>query len=109
MAYTFHELKQKTVAQLREVAKSMESEHEEVKGYSQLNKEHLLEKICKVLNIDMHEHHEVVGVDKKSLKAQIRQLKQRRDQALSSVDKKELKAVRKEIKKLKNKLRTATV
>jgi len=109
MAFTFHELKQKTVAQLREIAKSMENEHEEVKGYSQLNKEHLLAAICKALKIDMHEHHEVVGIDKKSVKAQIRKLKKQRDQILTSKDKKDLKNVRKEIKKMKNRLRTYTV
>jgi len=109
MAFTFHELKQKTVAQLREIAKSMENEHDEVKGYSQLNKEHLLAAICKALKIDMHEHHEVVGIDKKSVKAQIRKLKKQRDQILTSKDKKDLKDVRKEIKKMKNRLRTYTV
>ena len=40
MAYTFDQLKGMTVAQLREIAAGIE--HEAVKGYTQLNKEHLL-------------------------------------------------------------------
>ena len=40
MAFTYHELKEKNVADLREIAKGIE--HEAVQGYTQLNKEHLL-------------------------------------------------------------------
>ena len=69
MEHTFEELKSKNVAELREIAKGIEDEA--VKGYTQLNKEHLLEAICKALKIDMHVHHEVVGVDKKSIKKKI--------------------------------------
>ena len=107
MAYTFKELKGKTVAQLKEIAAGIE--HEAVKGYTQLNKEHLLAAICMALNIEMHEHHEVVGIDKTSIRAQIRELKKKRDQALEAHDHVELKAVRRKIKKLKNKLRRAMV
>ena len=57
MEHTFEELKKKTVNDLREIAKGIEG----VTGYSQLNKEHLLETICKALHIEMHAHHEVVG------------------------------------------------
>jgi hypothetical protein len=32
-------------------------EHEAVKGYTQLNKEHLLTAICTALNIDTHTRH----------------------------------------------------
>jgi len=76
MDYTFDDLKHKKVAELREIAKEMD--HEEVQGYTQLNKEHLLEAICKALNIDMHVHHEVVGVDKSVIKSQIKGLKKER-------------------------------
>ncbi len=44
MQYTFDQLKGLTVAQLREIAAGIE--HEAVKGYTQLNKEHLLTAIC---------------------------------------------------------------
>ena len=107
MAYTFKELKHKTVAQLREIASDIE--HEAVKGYTQLNKDHLLEAICKALEIDMFEHHEVIGLNKTRIKARIKTLKKERDKVLEAHDHKELKMVRLKIKKLKNRLRRATV
>jgi len=107
MAFTFKELKHMKVAELREIAAGMDSE--EVKGYTQLNKDHLLEAICKALHIEMHEHHEVVGIDKTSIKKKIRALKKERDQALEAKDKEKYIKIRKEIKELKNNLRRATV
>ena len=60
--HTFEELKKKNAAELKEIAKGIE--HEAVQGFTQLNKDHLLEAICKALNIEMHVHHDVKGVDK---------------------------------------------
>ena len=40
MAPTYHELKEKTLAQLREIAKGIQDER--VQGHSQMNKDHLL-------------------------------------------------------------------
>ena len=40
MAYTYHDLKQKTVQELRDIAKDVQ--HDAVQGYSQMNKDHLL-------------------------------------------------------------------
>lgn len=107
MEYTYKELKHKTVAQLREIAAGIE--HEAVKGYTQLNKEHLIEAICQALDIDMFEHHVAAGVNKQKIKTQIRRLKQQRDKALEAHDHAELHLVRRKIKLLKNKLRTTTV
>ena len=107
MDYTYEDLKKKTVAQLKEIAKGIE--HEAVKGYTQLNKDHLLTAVCKALGIEAHAHHEVVGVDKAGIKKQIRELKKERDKALEGKDRKQLKAVRTEIKALKRKLRRAMV
>lgn len=107
MEQTYHELKKMTLTQLREIAKDMEQE--EVQGYTQMNKDHLLKAICDALHIDMHEHHEVVGIDKGNIKKKIRELKKKRDKALSDKDHDKLKKVRKEIKGLKNQLRRATV
>ena len=45
MAYTFEELKHKTLAELREIAKG--SDHEAVQGYTQMNKEHLRRSACR--------------------------------------------------------------
>ena len=106
MAYTFEELKHKTVAELREIAKGIE--HEAVQGYTQLNKEHLLVAISKALGIQ-HEHHEVVGVDKAAIKSRIRELRKRRDEALAAHDHAQLKTVRRTIHRLKRQIHKATV
>ena len=107
MAYTFDELKGKTVVELREIAKGIE--HEAVKGYSQLNKDHLLVALCKALNIAMHGHHEVVGVNKTAIKTQIRELKKKRDEFLAAHDHAQLKNIRRTIHRLKRTLHKATV
>lgn len=109
MAYTFHDLNHMTVAQMREVAKSIENEHPDVKGYTQLNKEHLLQTLCKALKIDMFEHHHAEVENKTSIKSKIRELKQKRNEAIAAKNPHDLHAVRMEIKKLKNKLRSAMV
>lgn len=95
MAHTFHDLKLKTVAELRDIAKGIE--HEAVRGYTQLNKDHLLVAICKALNIPTHEHHDVVGLDKAGIKARIRALKKLRDEALGAQDHAKLKDIRRHI------------
>ena len=46
MAYTFHELRGKTIDELREIAKGVENQ-DAAQGYSQLNKEHLIPALCK--------------------------------------------------------------
>jgi hypothetical protein len=107
MAYTFEELRVKTVAQLREIAAGLGDEA--VKGYSQLNKDHLLAAICKALNIDMHVHHHVEGINKADLKSQIRNLKKQRDEALTAHDHKKLKSVRRQIHQLNRRIKRATV
>ena len=84
MAETYHDLKIKTIAQLREMAKGMT--HEAVQGYSQMNKEHLLPALCKALGIDMHEHHHAVGINKPAMKASLRELKAQRDKAVAAHD-----------------------
>jgi len=106
MTHTFEELKHKTVAELREMAKG--SEHEALQGYTQLNKEHLLVALSKALGIQ-HEHHEVVGVDKASIKARIRELKVKREAALAAHDHAQLKTVRRNIHRLKRQIHKATV
>ena len=106
MEYTFEQLKHKTVVELREIAKGIE--HEAVQGYTQLNKEHLLVAISKALGIQ-HEHHEVVGVDKAAIKSRIRELKKKRDEALTAHDHVELKTVRRTIHRLKRQIHKATV
>jgi hypothetical protein len=104
MAYTYHELKEKTVQELRELAKAAENQ-EAVQGFSQLNKEHLLPALCTALGVPIHEHHEVVGIDKPAIKAQMRELKQKRDAAIAASDAATLKGVRRQIHRLNRQIR----
>ena len=103
MAYTYQDLKSKTIAQLRDLAKG--TEHEAVKGFSQMNKDHLLPALCKALGIDMHEHHHAVGIDKPALKAKIRTLKSQRADALVKHDHDLLKNVRRQIHRINRDIR----
>lgn len=107
MAYTHDELKHKTVAELRDIAKDLE--HEAVKGYTQLNKEHLIPALCEALGIPVHEHHDVVGIDKAAVKKTIKELKVERQKALDAHDSARLKAVRRRIHRLNRRIRRATV
>jgi len=107
MAYTHHELKSKTVAQLREIAKGID--HDSLKGYSVMHKDHLIPALCQVLGIDMHEHHEVVGLNKAAIKSQIKELKGKRDVALAAHDHAQIKSVRRKIHHLKRMIHKATV
>jgi hypothetical protein len=105
MAYTYKELKGKSVAELRDIAKDIQ--HDAVKGYTQLNKEHLLVALCTALNIDSHEHREAVGIDKPALKKQIKELKNKRDEIVASKDHTKLKLVLRKIHNLKREIRKA--
>jgi len=107
MSFTYHDLKEKTVAQLREIAKDVD--HEAVKGATQMNKDHLLKALCSALKIDMHEHHQVVGVDKTAIKVKIRELKKKRDEILASQDRTQLPGVLRQIHRLKRTMRRAMV
>ena len=107
MAYSYEELKKKTLAELREIAAGIE--HDAVKGHSQMHKTQLLPALCQVLNIDMHEHHAVAGINKATVKAQIKEFKKKRDEALVAHDHNGLKNVRREIHRLKRQIKRATV
>lgn len=106
MAYTYDELKHKTVADLREIAAGIQ--HEAVQGYTQLNKEHLLVAICRALGIDTHQHHAVQGLNKAEVKGRIKELKKKRDEALAAHDHAQLKSVRRQIHHLKRQIHKAT-
>lgn len=107
MEHTYKDLKKKTVAQLREIASGLD--HEAIKGYTQLNKEHLLEAMCKALGIDTHEHREVVGLDKAAIKLKMREMKKKRAEAEAAHDRKQLKFTRHQIRALRRKIKKATV
>ncbi len=107
MDHTFEELKKKTVAELRDIAAEMEQEA--VQGYTQMNKDHLLKALCNALGIDMYEHHVASDAHKTEIKAQIKELKKKRDEALTSHKKDGLRDIRRKIHHLKRVLRKAAV
>lgn len=107
MSHTLAELKEMTVAQLREIAAGID--HEAVKGHSQLNKEHLLVALCKALNIDMHAHHEVVGIDKTKVKARIQAMKDKLAKAIAAKDRKQIQFCHRQIHRQKRNIHKATV
>lgn len=101
----FHELNLMTVAQLREVAAGIDG----LEGYTQMRKDKLLVTVCEHLHIDLHEHHDVVGVDKGAIKKKIQALKAERDEVLAAGDSLKLKRIRRRIHRLKRGIRRATV
>ena len=101
MEHTYEELKHKKVVELREIAKEIDS----VKGYTQMNKDHLLEAICNALNIDMHLHHVSHESHKGTIKAKIKALKKKRDALTKEQHKTELKPILNQIRKYKRTLR----
>ncbi len=104
---TFDELKRMKITELREMAAGMPNEA--LKGHTQMNKEHLLKAICEILKVDMHVHHEVVGINKAEIKAQIRQLKKQRDEMIEAGDHESLHAIRRRMHHLKREMHKATV
>jgi len=107
MTHTFEELKHKTVAELREIAKGIE--HEAVQGATQMNKDHLLKALCTALGIDAHVHHHAEGIDKAAIKQKIRALQKRRDELLAAKDTNELGSVLRQIHNFKKRIRRAMV
>jgi hypothetical protein len=104
MAYTYNELRGKTVAELREISRDIR--HDAVQGYSQMNKSHLLPAVCLALGIDTVEHHSVQGIDKTGIKMKIRMLKEARDRALDTHDHGALKVIRREMHHLNHQIRS---
>lgn len=105
MAYTFEQLSNMTVAELRKIADDID--HEALKGHSTMHKEKLLPALCQALGIETHKHHEVKGINKATLKLEIRSLKKKRDAVVASKDYKQLHDIRQRIHDLKVKLRRA--
>jgi hypothetical protein len=99
---TYDELKEKTIAELREIAAGLPPES--VQGYSQLNKEHLLPLVARALGV--HEEHRIVGIDKSAIKAQMRALKKERDAALEARDPEKLHVARRKLHRLNHQIRS---
>ena len=104
MTMTYEELKAKTLAELRDLARNMADDA--VRGYSQMNKERLLPALCEALGIESREHHEAVGIDKAGSKMKIRERKRQRDEALEAADQRRLHAVRRQIHHLNHQIRS---
>lgn len=109
MQYTFDQLKGMTVAQLREIASGLDPDV--IKGYTQLNKEHLLTALCTALDVDTHTRHKskIAGKDKAGIKAHLKELRAKRDAALKAHDHAVLKAIRREMHSTRRSLRKAVV
>lgn len=105
MAQTYEELKKLTVAQLREMASTLD--HEAVKGYTQLNKDHLLPAICEALGIEAHEHHTAETAEKAMIKAKMRELRVEAEKARDIGDHEKLHNLRRAYHHLNHALRTS--
>jgi protein-arginine kinase activator protein McsA len=103
MSYTYEQLSQMTVADLRKIADGID--HEATKGHSTMHKDKLLPALCTALGIDAHVHHKVVGINKTKIKSEIKALKVKRSAAIEAKDYKQLKEIRDNIHKLKHTLR----
>lgn len=105
MAHTYEELKKKTVAELREMAAGID--HEAVKGYTQLNKDHLLPALCQALGIQAHEHHAAMTAEKDMIKSQMREIKAAAVKARAAGDHDALHRLRRQYHGLNHALRTS--
>ena len=105
-SHTYEELKKKTVAELREMAAAIE--HDAVRGYTQLNKDHLLPALCQALGIEAHEHHAAEATAEKDLiKSQMRELKTAAAKARASGDHESLHQLRRQYHGLNHALRSS--
>ena len=105
MAHTYEELKKKTIAELRDLAKDIQ--HEAVQGYTQLNKEHLLPALCKALGIDSHAHHAAAIAEKAAIKARMREINTKKATAVENGDHDLVRQLRRQYHRLNHSLRTA--
>jgi hypothetical protein len=99
--YTYEQLRNMTVAQLRQIADGIK--HEALEGHSTMHKDYLLPALCKAMSIQIH--HVAVGAHKTQVKALVRRLKADRDAALAAGDRAKLANVRRQIHTLKHRLR----
>ena len=107
MAYTYEQLSNMTVVELRKIAEGIA--HDAVKGFSTMHKEKLLPALCHALGIETHAHHVATLSNKGEIKQQIRALKKNREAAIQSHNAAQLKEVRHKIRNLKRVLRKAIV
>jgi hypothetical protein len=98
----YHDLQKTRVGDLRDMMK----EHlPEVQGVIGLKKEELVEMLAEKLGIEKPHKHVEAGLGKRAIKAEIRDLKVKRQAALEAKDSAELKRYRRLIHRKKRKLR----
>lgn len=98
----YHDLQKTRVTDLREMMK----EHlPEVVGVVGMKKEELIERLADKLGIERPHKHVAAGLGKRTIKAEIRELKARRQAALEARDSAELKKFRRLIHRRKRRLR----
>ena len=98
--YKYEQLKDMKVTELRDIAKDVTPA---IEGYTTMHKDHLLPALCKALNI--HIHHAAEGAEKTRIKAVIRKVKARRNEAMTKKDLKQQALAREQIHTLKRRLR----
>ena len=98
----YHDLQKTRVADLREMMK----EHcPGIQGVIGLKKEELVEQLAETLGIEKPHKHVAAGLGKRAIKAEIRELKLKRQAALEAGDGAELAKYRHQIHRRKRKLR----
>lgn len=97
--YTYEQLKDMTVVQIREIAKDIVDPS--LEGYRTMHKDQLLPIVCKLLNI--HMHHAAAGGEKTKIKATIHKLQAKRDDANTPPEQEPM--IRHQIHVLKRRLR----
>ncbi len=98
----YQALQKTKVTQLREMAK----QYPDVEGTVALSKEQLIDLLADKMGIEKP-HKKVVGIDKGSIKAQIRELKKTRVEAIAAKDRAKMKETRHQLHRLRHKLRRA--
>jgi len=99
----YHDLHKTTIAKLREMAKA----YPDVEGTMGMHKEQLIDLLCERMGIEKP-HRVTVGIDKSSIKKEIRALKKVRAEAVTARDRARLLETRKKIHKLRHALHRAT-
>ena len=98
----YHDLQKKRVVDLREMVKE---QFPEEKGVVGLKKEALVEMLASKRGIEKPHKHVAAGLGKRAIKADIRELKVKRQAALEAGDRDALKNFRRLIHRRKRKLR----
>ena len=98
----YHDLQKTRVADLREM---MKEKMPEVQGVIALKKDQIVDMLAEHLGIEKPHKHVEKGLGKRKIKAQIQELKVKRQAALEAGDHAELKKYRRLIHREKRKLR----